>query len=1453
MRENSRSIAWGRRASIDDMFSGQKHYGVFLSTNHGVTWQPTALDEFALWGGPEAGSAQVNIVVTNGNGYITNPLVLAGTSSGQVWYSTDHGTTWCIAGGLPGTAVMDLTVNGGTVYAATYGNGIYSAAATGFGTCSPPPTFSQLTTNPCGTGRVMKIAFGPSGGLYACTDSAGTSGGGVYTFVDNTWLDRSNGLPSGIQGYGALAFGLDGQVVPGVGDELWVGSISGSGLWYSAYRGDSWEPVPCYPCGTVLDIEVARDYKPATDTTPNQHIYWGTDWGWSEGFFSMGDSSFVCESRYPAGLSVNSVVPDPDWLPTDPVVWLATSDGIRRVGPGEFPAPPDDPIAGDDLSRFDISYLVPSPSYGNSISDGLVFAASEQFGVFRSIDNGETYHKYMPSLDEATGGSEVSHPVTGLAIHPLFNAGSSCGSGTSSVFMSVDGMGVFRSDAGGSLWNPMNAGLPALAAPAGFIPVTHIAHTPLVPPDGYDFLFASLKGTPYPLYRFNSHDDPGQFWKELPNFPSGIGDITSLVLPPNHDGTTNRGEVWVGTESGLAKSSDRGSTWSTFATISPNSFGPITAIAFHPSYNTPLGANKVVFIGRKGSGVFRTMDGGNTWQAMNNGLYTCSGTPTYSWNFGDGQTSTAQTPSHSYSAPGTYTWTLAATFNGQTINRSGTVKVVSSAGCGLLKGDASATPSVGLVPLTVDFEAAATASGCTGPVNFAWSFGDGSPVLSGKRVAHTYRSAGTFNWSLTMTVDAETFTSTGQITVVGSGSCPWTCRATANPPTVTVGPPVSFTGAAQPYLDVSSLALSPTFASDQTVVVGLNDPMVRDTGGVFVSTNQGTSWSAKNVNLPDRHVKSLAFAKPVSFGGSRLLCGTQRMRAFYTDQPGLQNAPWIAATGYTTAVGEIRAVVVSPVPTNFGCTPGSQAGTDVFAGGNRGVFWSNDGGETFRPINEGFMVAGTSSACVPMTVNCLQLFVNPDHLTSGDPTPMLLAGTEGYGIWYRYATRTGGGAWEWTNGVWQQSNVGSGHSIKRFARERAVFPLRAAGSSGVWTSPGETASSHPYGEFWENSGLAGVTDIRHGQEGQPLRRGVPNPDAPSGGSVWGTISGTGVAKGTQTQTAMPKPAAITWEFRNGTPGGVGQLADKSVVQSVIQLTSGTILTGTTDAGSGLWRTEDEGTVYWETSLTGLEGTSHDVRDFLEVQADTRTPPNYDVFCAVNGSGVTEGGVYLSGDDGRHWVSISNGFDSGEQTLSSIVASEGDPPTYYAGTYTKGSYATTITAEPFPAVTGLSSTSGPSTGGGTISITGTGFQDSCPDGYGCLDGSSIAVFGGVDAPTTFVSATQLTATVPAHPGGAVTVSVRNPDTRSGSYSTPFTYTEAEGGSPEFKVTVTRNGSNEVVATWENAPTSGIRKIFRSPVPDFSVQLDTRDSSGTSGSQTYSDSTGTNAHMYFYKVE
>jgi hypothetical protein len=56
----------------------------------------------------------------------------------------------------------------------------------------------------------------------------------------------------------------------------------------------------------------------------------------------------------------------------------------------------------------------------------------------------------------------------------------------------------------------------------------------------------------------------------------------------------------------------------------------------------------------------------------------CTGTATFDWNFGDGQTSTGQSPTHSYPAEGNYSWSFKASQDGQTCSKSGTINISSN-------------------------------------------------------------------------------------------------------------------------------------------------------------------------------------------------------------------------------------------------------------------------------------------------------------------------------------------------------------------------------------------------------------------------------------------------------------------------------------------------------------------------------------------------------------------------------------------------------------------------------------------------------------------------------------------------------------------------------------------------------------------------------------------------------
>ena len=81
-----------------------------------------------------------------------------------------------------------------------------------------------------------------------------------------------------------------------------------------------------------------------------------------------------------------------------------------------------------------------------------------------------------------------------------------------------------------------------------------------------------------------------------------------------------------------------------------------------------------------------------------------TGSPTsWSWNFGDGGTSTLQNPSHTYSAAGQYTVSLTATNSAGPDSTTKTNYITVSATVTPPVADFSGTPTTGQAPLTVNF------------------------------------------------------------------------------------------------------------------------------------------------------------------------------------------------------------------------------------------------------------------------------------------------------------------------------------------------------------------------------------------------------------------------------------------------------------------------------------------------------------------------------------------------------------------------------------------------------------------------------------------------------------------------------------------------------------------------------------------------------------------------------
>jgi PKD repeat protein len=153
----------------------------------------------------------------------------------------------------------------------------------------------------------------------------------------------------------------------------------------------------------------------------------------------------------------------------------------------------------------------------------------------------------------------------------------------------------------------------------------------------------------------------------------------------------------------------------------------------------------------------------------------------YSWDFGDGSTTSTQDPTHTFVVPGLYTVVLNVTDStGRTVSSSVEVTVDPS-----LAASITAATSV---EFGTPIDLAAIATGGEAPYAYAWSFGDGS-VATGANPSHIYTIDGTYTATVVV-MDATGGQVTALHSVVVVGSPP-----ASPPPSTQAGPTYDATAA----------------------------------------------------------------------------------------------------------------------------------------------------------------------------------------------------------------------------------------------------------------------------------------------------------------------------------------------------------------------------------------------------------------------------------------------------------------------------------------------------------------------------------------------------------------------------------------------------------------------------------------------------------------------------------
>ncbi len=784
--------------------------------------------------------------------------------------------------------------------------------------------------------------------------------------------------------------------------------------------------------------------------------------------------------------------------------------------------------------------LVPSPNYA---VDRTLFAGTQDAGLQRSTDGG-------------TGWTQVlTQPVTALAVSPAFGASRTVVAGVrADPFAAGE---LYRSTDGGDGWQRLETGIPPTAGGELLtLSALIFAHDGSVLAGVY---YGAEEGNGAVYRSVNG----GDTWQPV---GSGLDGTSVLALATAPVGSIafyagGRGGLWQ-IEVAQGGPAEPG-TW--------EGNGPRGGRALTLAVSPDFASDGLAFTGQwiqhkgggqSGLGVFRSDDEGQTWQPSAGGTEghaysTAVHDYAFSPEFGsDGIVFAATWGGMFRSAVGGQSWSwVGGLYSGP----FGSINSVAIAPDFATSGHMMATSGWGGLYLSQD-----------GGIH--WTANYSLPV------------AGPIAYSPAFAADDAAFVAGwyGLYRTADEGAS-WTHVLTSS---------------------LTSLAVSPGFATDGTVLAGGYE--------VHISHDGGTSWIS--VTLPVTSVLVTDLAMSPDFSTDQTVFAGTSAGLYESHDGGLT---WEAAAGYPGPA--VQALAISP---------GWPAHGVLLAGTDRGVYRTADGGVTWHLARE---LATLSSGPVALS---------PDE-------ELLIAGAYRHGV---YGSLDGGASWS-ALGVLPSVYYGitSLAISPAYATDRTLFVAQVSQESiganiqrsrdggAVWQQVYSTGyipslAMSPYYDadhtLFAGTGGVVVRSQDGGDSWSTLGDWPPGASptslvvaAPPGGAV--LAAGDGV-------WLLP-PGAATWA-----PAASGLVTDtrtSSLAISPVYLSDHTLLATASwtdepsgEARSGVWRSVNGG-VNWELASTGLPGSGVHHVVFA---------PRYGLAYALS-----QYELYRSLDGGREWTAVGH--------------------------------------------------------------------------------------------------------------------------------------------------------------------------------------------------------------------
>jgi len=550
--------------------------GIFKSTNGGGNWTSASSG---------LGNASIISLAINA---VTPAIVYAGSSSGKIFKTIDGGSNWnSTYATIPSISVNTLVIDPVTL------STVYAGTGTTGSTNDSEAFLAKL--NPTGSALVYSTFLGGSGadfGYGVAIDSARNA----YVTGQTSSSDFLTANPF----QPALSGTFDAFVTK-------VDS-SGTVLSYSTYLGGS-----SGEAGYAIAVDGAGNaYVTGTTSSSNFPTMNGFQTTKGEAFTSdafatkfnsdgtLGYSTYLGGNNTDTGYGIAV-----DSSGNAYVTGLTTSSNFPTANPIQST---NGGSAGDAFvtklnnlgsgliystylggSNTDSGRGIAVDAAGNAYVTGFTGSADfptvtgtirNKSPFFKSTDSGNSWNNDNFGL-RASG-------VGVLALNPS----------QPSTILAGTGSGVFKSTDSGRNWSSSSTGL----VQPNVVAIVYDPQTPSIVYLGAS-LTSSGSGPSVGVYKST---DGGTTWNAMNN-GLGNGGVLFLAIDPLTPST-----LYTGNGGFNFKSTNGGSNW---AQIGPQIF-TTTVIAVDPSTPTTLYAGNNI----SGGGLFKSFDGGATWQAVNNGL-----------------------------------------------------------------------------------------------------------------------------------------------------------------------------------------------------------------------------------------------------------------------------------------------------------------------------------------------------------------------------------------------------------------------------------------------------------------------------------------------------------------------------------------------------------------------------------------------------------------------------------------------------------------------------------------------------------------------------------------------------------------------------------------------------------------------------------------------------------------